>query len=474
MIRSPVALVRPAGVSLPTPLPLVVAFVGLTVVPLFVGAASLVNYSFPAMSLVTATYLFSRKPKLYVMFTWWIWLLTPLVRRMVDHEAGWSSLSPVMLTPYLVAGLTLISLLERAPQMAGIRLAGFGFALVGIVWAYVIGAGTAGTTAATYGLLTWLVPVAFGFHLATSWQRYDGLARATETVFRQGLIVLGAYGLIQFALMPAWDAFWMRHSGMSSIGQPAPFQVRIFGPLNSPVVYAAYLMAGLVVTFATRRLTSQVLSLPAWLAFLLSQVRSAWLGCIIGLFMVLARMSRRQALKLIAAAAFLVLAILPFLRITEVQEVALPRLMSLFAIEQDTSFRARTTLYRESLEAALGSTVGDGIGSTNLATKLTNNGQLGEFGVIDSGILEIMFVFGWPGTLLYGGGITLLLVTVFTKAARPGDRFEAAARAVTVGILAQIVFLNPLGGAVGMLFWSFLGLVIAGQRAHHEALATKP
>ena len=103
---------------------------------------------------------------------------------------------------------------------------------------------------------------------------------------------------------------------------------------------------------------------------------------------------------------------------------------------------------------------------------LYDQGFKGEniiIGVIDSGIIEVLYVFGWVGSLLYLGGVALALLAVRSAAATRADPFVAAAGAIAVGCFVQIVFFNPFGGTVGMLFWSFVGLALAGQRYRAKA-----
>jgi O-Antigen ligase len=342
--------------------------------------------------------------------------------------------------------------------------------MAGITYAYIIGVWSVGPVPATFGLLTWLVPVIFGFHLAATWRRYEFWREATRSAFACGAVVLAAYGLIQFTFVPAWDGFWMSHAGMSSIGRPLPFQVRVFSTLNAPGVFAIFLMAGLLVGFSRRATLSGGVAQPVvWLGFLLSQVRSAWLGYGVGLALLLVRTPLSRSLKLLAAGALLLLAILPLVQIEAVERVAMPRIMSLGQLGSDHSLRERMQLYGRFFDVAAGNIPGSGIGSTNLATKLSNNGQLTSLGVIDSGMLEILFVFGWPGSLLYALGVGLAMVSALWGWSRGTDPFIQAARAVVAATLLQIVFFNPLGGAVGMIFWSFLGLILAGRSYHDGA-----
>jgi hypothetical protein len=375
-----------------------------------------------------------------------------------------------MPTPYLVTGLAALTLLRRIGNLSFLDVAALCFTVSGIAYAYVIGVWSVGVVPATFGLLTWIVPVIFGFHLAATWRRYEFWRDATQSAFCYGLIVIAVYGAVQFTMLPPWDRFWMEHAGMSSIGLPVPYRVRVFSTMNAPGVFAIFLMAGLLAGFSRRTALALAPAQPfVWLGLLLSQVRSAWLGYGVGLALLVMRTPLSRNLKLLGAGALLLLAIAPLVQIDAVERIAMPRIMSLGQLGHDHSLRERLQLYGEFFDVAAGNIPGGGIGSTNLATKLSNNGHLNQLGVIDSGILEVMFVFGWPGSLLYALGITLTMVSALWGWHRGADPFVQSARAVVAAILVQIVFFNPLGGAVGMVFWSFLGLILAGRRFHDAA-----
>ena len=123
-------------------------------------------------------------------------------------------------------------------------------------------------------------------------------------------------------------------------------------------------------------------------------------------------------------------------------------------------------LYGQFFVVAASNVVGSGIGATNVATKLSNDGKLNEFGVIDSGVLEIMYAFGWPGSILYVAGLLLAFLSTLYGFTRQRTSSSLAARSVVVAIFVQLVFFNVLSGAVGMIFWSFTGMIMAGQRFH--------
>ncbi|WP_126890158.1 O-antigen ligase family protein [Curtobacterium sp. HSID17257] len=67
-------------------------------------------------------------------------------------------------------------------------------------------------------------------------------------------VLSGAYGLFQFYYLPSWDKSWMLASGLRSIGQAIPMQVRIFGPSEAPGPYAFLL--GLCATIAVAKALS--------------------------------------------------------------------------------------------------------------------------------------------------------------------------------------------------------------------------
>src|SRR5690606_31985599 len=49
----------------------------------------------------------------YVKFVMWLWVLSPLVRRIADFQAGWQNPSLVLLTPYLVTSLCAVHVAAR-------------------------------------------------------------------------------------------------------------------------------------------------------------------------------------------------------------------------------------------------------------------------------------------------------------------------------------------------------------------------
>ena len=162
-------LIGPLGLGIAEVVPwsLVIGFATLVSALLAARMGQIVELAFPALALLIGATLYFRHPTLYLGFTWWLWFLTPEVRRLVDYQIGWNEISPVMIAPYLVSGMAALTLVRCLPQLLQPRLFPFALILMALNYAYVgRPRPTPGRRAATYGLLTWIVPVLFGFHVA--------------------------------------------------------------------------------------------------------------------------------------------------------------------------------------------------------------------------------------------------------------------------------------------------------------------
>jgi hypothetical protein len=128
-------------------------------------------------------------------------------------------------------------------------------------------------------------------------------------------------------------------------------------------------------------------------------------------------------------------------------------------------------LYGDFFLTSATNVLGEGIGSANRATKLADDADLDEYRNIDSGVLEVMFVLGWPGSLLYVGGLLWLLSEAFGGPARQ-DLAVKAAGAVVLATLAMTVSYNTLINVGGVVFWTFLGLMLAAQTFYRRSRPT--
>ena len=481
----------------------IVALIALVTALLLLRQGGVLMWLYPILTVALGTLLFARAPALYLGFVWWLWFLTPMVRRVVDWQTTWHPINPIMLAPYLVTGLACITLVRHGSKLATKEELPFTLTFAAIAYAYVVGVVWVGLAPATYAALSWGVPVVFAFHLVQHWRRLEGNQQAVARAFVWGILVMGLYGLWQYLDPPAWDRYWMENCGMNAIGQPEPLKVRVFSTMNAPGPFAMVLMAGLWILAGLRGWSRWVVAGPGYAAFWLSLVRSAWGGWFIGLAWIGVRAMGPTRWRLMAGGAVMVALSVPLLalklswfellphgdRLVEDWSSAvsvgpdLPgvrpaptsadrpaaanvqhRISASLDLGRDSSLNGRIRFHREFASTAFGNVRGEGLGATRMATRLSHAGQLGRYAHFDSGVMEVPFVLGWPGGLLYVAGLAWLVRRAVKGTWMRQDPMVLVYGAAAIGLLAQMIFVNTLVGPEGMAFWCCLAMVLAAQR----------
>jgi hypothetical protein len=130
------------------------------------------------------------------------------------------------------------------------------------------------------------------------------------------------------------------------------------------------------------------------------------------------------------------------------------------------------------MSSALTDIAGQGLGTTGLGSKLSNDTAAQAMLNFDSGLMEVPYVMGWPGTLLYTTGIVMLLWRAYRASRQhPSDLLAISGVGVAVAILSMMVFINTLTSVSGMFF--FLGVTLPVislryARERHSAVAAAP
>lgn len=431
-----------------------VAILGLvffSTVFILAGAGKILNLAFPAAALAVGVLLYIRYPILYIGFTWWMWFLTPFVRRLIDYRSTFTDPSPVLLSPYLVTLVTLATLWQHLPKTHRQGGLPFVLAFVGVFYGYFIGIIQNSFVVSSKALLEWLSPVLFGFHLFVNWQNYPDYRQNIQRVFFWCVLVTGIYGVVQYLVAPEWDRFWLINLKEKAVtfGRPEPFQIRVWSTMSGPLVFAVTMMAGLLLLFNSK----EALRLPAivtgYLAFLLSLVRTAWIGWGIGMVTLAASLKANLQMRLIVTLIVLAVCVTPLTTMEPFSKAINSRLQTLSNVsdvENDGSGRERALTYKKNLNDALNSYVGRGIG-----------GMAGT----DSAFLDMLFALGWLGTIFYLGGMLLLILKLFQSPESSIDTFASTARAITVGIFFELGLGPVMVGLSGVVFWGFLGMAMA-------------
>jgi len=417
--------------------------------------------AFPIAALVVGVVCYRTGPARYLTFVWWLWLLTPGVRRIVDGQAGWNPQNPVLLAPLVVSLLAVGTSARRL--VAWRRRAVFPFVLLlaGVLYGYAVGVGRAGVAASTYAAASWLAPIFLGLYAALLWPRYPELRRALQHVFLWGTLVIALYGVAQFVNPPEWDRLWMIQSEMNSIGQPLPLQVRVFSLLNSPAPFACVLAAGLVLLFATKTKWRIPVAAAGYVALMLSLVRASWVAwgiavVVYGLYLGV-RAGRRFLLLVVLLAA----AVVPLATVDEVRDVVLPRALTFSDMSKDVSLAERVTFFQSTAAVVLENPVGEGLGSTGAAVGLRDEG--GGERDFDSGLLDLFYSLGWPGGALFLGGLAMLCLRALRPGEPKGDLVAKAARAVALSSTALALSFNVFSGVAGAMLWTFFALLGAAK-----------
>lgn len=442
---------RPTGVILGVGLQLGAALLAAS------GVARPVALGFPVVAvLVGFGLLRRRRGSEYLEFVLCLWLFTPELRRIVDWKSGWDPLSPVMLAAPVVSLMSLPAALTGARKVHRSVVGTFALMLTAIAYGFFVGVVKVGVAPSLGGLLNWLAPLSLGCYVAFAGPDRAAARRTLERVAVWGALVLGAYGLVQFFVLPAWDVFWMENAPLRSLGRAEPREVRIFSTLNSPGPLATVLGCLLMLVPASRsflRLPAVVLGLAS---FGLALVRSAWFGFVVALVLFISR-SRAHGLRaalVVAGAIVLVVSVGG-----PVQQAVSERLtQTVSSGQEDQSLGQRLEAYTTLLPAVARDVVGQGLGSTGTATKLSNSArELGSSGQIDGAGLEVLFAFGiGVGTAVLVSIVSAALA-VLRQSRRRGQLDKAMAGAL-LGLLVQLFFGNPLVSVSGVFFWLLLGL----------------
>jgi len=416
------------------------------------GAGKILNLAFPVGAFAVGVFLYVRYPILYNGFTWWIWFLTPIIRRLSDYRSGFTNPSAILLTPYLVTLVTLATLYQNFPKSH--RQGGLPFILsfASLFYGFLIGLINRQPITVCINLLEWLAPVLLGFHLFVNWRDYPNYRQNIERVFVWGVLLMGVYGVIQYLVAPEWDRFWLSNAEINSAGIPEPLGIRVWSTMNSPGPFAIVIMAGLLLLFGSQGALCLPAAVAGYLAFLLTLVRSAWGGWFLGLLTLATSLKANFQIRLLITVVVIALCVIPLTVIEPFSEVINTRLETLSDIENDGSTLARQQTYEQLLGLALTSFIGEGIG--------------GE--TYDSSALAMLFNIGWLGTIFYMGGMLLLLFCLFQGSESRFDRFAGSTRAIVLAIFAQLPLGAPMLGVSGIMLWGFLGIGLAARKYYQH------
>ncbi|MEG3911219.1 O-antigen ligase domain-containing protein [Microcoleus sp. w2-18bC1] len=430
----------------------------ITALCLAAGLGKVLNIIFPAGSLAVGLFLYLRYPIFYVGFTWWVFFLTPFIRRVSDFRSGFTDPSPMLLAPLLVATIAIVTFyrnLPKAHQQGGLP---FILSAMGVFYGFLVGLINGLPVPAIVSLMTWVSPILFGFHLFVNWRDYPSYRENIQRTFLWGVLVTASYGVYQYLVAPEWDCFWLIQTKLyTSMGNPEPLGLRVWSTMNAPLQFGLVMLAGNILLFIGQgnlRIPGLAVGI---LSVLLTSVRTVWGGLIIALITLLASLKGSFQIRLIAFVLMIALCLVPLSTVEPFSQVIQSRVTSLSNVKDDQSAKDRADLYGRTLNLALSEVIGKG------------NGTLQP---IDSGIIELLLTLGWMGAIPYIGGLLLIFYSLFQSSKSKSDPFASASRAIVVGFLPMLAGSNVIVGISGMVFWGFLGIGMAANKHYqHQRIA---
>lgn len=437
---------------------LALGLVSTSVALAFSGAGGLMLLGYPIAAVVVSAWLLLRRHDgAYIEFALWLWLVTPGVRRVVDYTLMRHALSPILVAPSLVSCAALVRVvLSRLVISAPVARA-FGVAVLVFSYGAVVGVARNGLRPAAAAALQLFAPLIFGLFVASSRVNDDELTARLALLARRAIILLSVYGIVQFLVLPPWDAAWMIESDISSVGRPVPGEIRVFSLLNTAGPFAQVLGSLLVIELGLvrRRPLWQVTGIAmGYVALGLSLVRAAWFGFAGGVA-VLARHGRVSGLRVILVGA--VGGVLIGLWGGSVGEAVFARAAATVeAGAEDRSLQQRLAFQREIAPLAVGNVLGEGLGSAGLASTL-NETAATRYRHFDSGIFSNLFALG-P---VAAGALFLAVLSAWMSAASravgssvPESTWVAAACVPLFGF----VFTNSFYGVYGVILWTLFAM----------------
>lgn len=444
-------------------------FVAAVALALAAHLGALLQTAFPAAALLAAVLIERRSLTGYLSFVIWLWMLTPLVRRLADLQSGWHEPSFILLAPYGAAAYPV----ARDAAMAAVRsirvwprLEGLGlFLLAGIGAGVGIPLGLlVSPTTAVVETLNWWVPIGLGAYIAIRATDPEAVEWAvTRTLLYAGL-VLGGYALYQFEFAPVWDTEWMNNVAMGSIGYAREFEVRVFSTAHSPGVLGFAMLPAIILWVARPRLRDFAAMAGATLALALSQSRAGWIALAVAAFLVLRRVGARERRAVLACVLVAGVCVAPFLVPTEVSDVASSRFMTLFSPSEDESAMSRARGYIEMLDVIREHPLGLGMG--------VDDANLSQWiGPRDSMIVTTFVQFGIIGATIYLLAMIALLLRFFVYYRDARTPAALALACLGIGALCVALLGTYTAGPIGIYVWMSAGLGTVRVRARRLAAA---
>ncbi|BFT70967.1 hypothetical protein PAENIP36_24090 [Paenibacillus sp. P36] len=397
-----------------------------------------------------------------------VWVICPEIRRIQDWMEGtYHSVSLLSIAPLLTSAVLIIPILAKFHQMESRIYKLLIYIAIVLLYGCLIGV-TKNGSGTFYDLANYVIPLLLIPYAALS--EFDNKALDRLIVaFSNTAILVAVYGIIQYIVVPPWDAFWMNHVEMTSIGHPFPLEIRVFSTLNSPGPAGMYMgtaLAPMILEKKWRGPLGWIGIILVTVGLLVTLVRSAWVMLFIDIAIYTAVSAGRQKWKLIAQLTAVIAAMYVIIPKLPGAQGLIARLDTMTAIQDDHSYNERLDFFHTVFPMMFSKPQGLGLGSIGVGTKLSNGGALGEYGIFDNGFVAIFLTFGILGGLLFLWALWLVTRYLLSQKHQPGGitAYGKLGLSALQGSIVCLVFENGYTGLKGFLLWMVVGIGIMAHR----------
>ena len=428
---------------------------------------------------VVAMVVSGTRPMLAVPVLYGYMIFNRLLRRLLDWSFNdYSELPPTsMLVTAVGLSLGLLALRDwrQLPQSLRVAMA---LIATGIGYGFAIGAVLVDPRPAIFETVNWIGPLAvllFVLRLRPTPNNLKSWIRVIAVL----TAIAGAYGWVQYTLLPPWDKFWVINSEMGSIGQPEAFKVRFFGPFGAPggMGMACSVMVALVLMLRPFRYgVNWAFIIGLGICGLSSAVRSSWLTAFLCLA-VLGLISRAgDKVRIVAMVIVMIVGVGMILPLLPNGQGLIDRISSLSSVSDDNSFQGRVGFSIWAVGAITRQPWGYGMGSSGSASARMTGEQVTVV-AFDNGFLQIPYALGIPGAGLFVAGLAKLGFALWrTRPVSPEHRrLIRVAAALAIGHIAALAVANFFRSDAAMLLYIvYAAAVVAPATQPAAGLSAAP
>lgn len=442
---------------------------------LLVGAAPIVILVFPLGSFAVGVFLYRNYPILYVGFTWWLWFLAPLIKRLIDYKSGYGTFGNLTLSASLVTSISFVALWKHFPKylVSSSNRDGLPFILCtgSVFYAFIIGLVKQSTVIGfrdiLLSLLSWLAPIAFGFYLFINWRNYPSYRQNIQRIFFWAVIVMGVYGILQFFLVPPWDKFhidlFREEFSLGWYGEPEPMQIRVWSTMSTPFTFSQIWVSGLILLLTNPNKLHFIINGLGYLILLLTRVRSGWYIWFLSFLFFTFSLKQEKQIRTLVSLATVVILILPLISTASFSSDIVERFGTFFSLGKDVSFQGRFKGTSDIMNYGLSNFLGTGVlGIPSVI--IDGNNILVPF--VDNGYLPLFISLGWFGVIPFLIGLAMIFFKLIQSCAGRFDNFFIAVRAIAIGSFIGVLTTNISIGEGAMNIWCFLGISMAAHKYH--------